>query len=67
MKKVPIEVHRTSAGSAHFIIPDHLDPQEVLGIVESVMEQLMLESLKTTTVSYTDAAPCDWNYKHNGD
>jgi len=50
VKKVAIEVHRTSADSAHFIIPANLDAMEVRGIVEGVMEQLMLEDLKNGIV-----------------
>ena len=46
MKKVPVEVHRTSANTAQFIIPDHLDYLEVRGIIESIMEQIMMDSLR---------------------
>ena len=64
MKKVPIEVHRTSANTAQFIIPDHLDAMEVRGIVESVMERLLLESLYKATVTVKqvrDAVGNDWH------
>ena len=47
MKKIAVEVHRTSGNTAQIIVPEHLDHLEVRGIVESVMEQLLLESLKT--------------------
>jgi len=75
MKKVPVEVHRTSGNQAHFVIPAHLDAMEVRGIIESVMEQLMLEDMKSVTVvptynedgSLSGTIGIDWNYKHDGD
>jgi hypothetical protein len=76
MKKVPIEVHRTSGNQAHFVIPAHLDAMEVRGIIESVMEQLMLEDLSKASKHDHDCHGCstvaksvanDWQYKHDGD
>lgn len=65
MKKVPISVHRISGDQAHFLIPAHLDPMEVRGIIESVMEQLKLEDMATKLP--TVQAKKDWQYKHDGD
>jgi hypothetical protein len=51
MKKIPIEIHRTSSDRVTVIVPQNLDRLEILGLAEQIIAQLGVPEVKIILTS----------------